>query len=228
MKRYLKKILIALGLINLPADDGIKNPIHKWDEDVEFQNIMKMVAGHTIVDVVRCYILYQMGLQAAMREGDVAEIGVYKGGTAMLLSNTFKGTSKKIHLFDTFTGMPPADPQKDLHKEGDFNDTSFNGVKAYLSDYSNVMLHPGLFPNTAASIKESYFSMVHIDVDIYKSVMDCIKFFYPRLAKGGIMIFDDYGYISCPGAKLAVDEFFVNKKEKPCYLPTGQCLVIKL
>jgi len=58
--------------------------------------------------------------------------------------------------------------------------------------------------------------------------MDCCDFFYKRLARGGIIIFDDYGYITCPGAKKAIDEFFSGKPEYPCYLPTGQCFAIKI
>lgn len=45
---------------------------------------------------------------------------------------------------------------------------------------------------------------------------------------GGVMVFDDYGFPSCPGAKKAVDEFFKSKIETPIYLPTGQCLVFKV
>ena len=41
------------------------------------------------------------------------------------------------------------------------------------------------------------------------------------------MVFDDYGWASCPGVKKAVDDFFSNKSEVPCYLPTGQAIVIK-
>jgi len=68
---------------------------------------------------------------------------------------------------------------------------------------------------------------VHIDVDIYQSVKDCCEFFYPRLHAGGVMLFDDYGKWTCPGAKLAVDEFFATKPEKRFYFPSGQCFVIK-
>jgi O-methyltransferase len=42
------------------------------------------------------------------------------------------------------------------------------------------------------------------------------------------MVFDDYGFLTCPGAKKAVDEFFSDKREYPCYLPTGQAIVTKL
>jgi len=45
---------------------------------------------------------------------------------------------------------------------------------------------------------------------------------------GGCMIFDDYGFPSCPGARRAVDEAFADKPEIPLCLPTGQCMVVKL
>jgi O-methyltransferase len=45
--------------------------------------------------------------------------------------------------------------------------------------------------------------------------------------KGAYMMFDDYGFLSCPGVKIAVDDFFKNKPETPLYVATGQCLVIK-
>jgi O-methyltransferase len=41
-----------------------------------------------------------------------------------------------------------------------------------------------------------------------------------------MMLFDDYGFTSCPGVRKAVDEFFADKLHKPVYLPTGQALVI--
>jgi O-methyltransferase len=40
------------------------------------------------------------------------------------------------------------------------------------------------------------------------------------------MLFDDYGFDSCPGARKAVDEFFANKPEKPFYLPSEQRFVV--
>lgn len=53
------------------------------------------------------------------------------------------------------------------------------------------------------------------------------RVFVPRLTNGGIILYDDYGFLCAPGAKLAVDEFFSDKPEKPIWLTTGQCLVVK-
>jgi len=196
-------------------------------ENVEFNRIFEQINATSLVSGDRCYMLYQLANQTKTLNGDVAEVGVYTGGTAKLFSNIFK--EKQIHLFDTFNGMPETCPIRDTHKYGDFKDTSLEQVKQYLIEFSNVKFYSGIFPDTAVDeLLEKQFSFVHIDADIYKSVLDSCYFFYGRLVPGAIMVFDDYGFESCPGAKLAVDEFFTNKNEQIIYLTTGQCFIIKL
>jgi O-methyltransferase len=41
------------------------------------------------------------------------------------------------------------------------------------------------------------------------------------------MVFDDYGFSSCPGIRKAVDAFCHERGQAPIYLPTGQALYIK-
>jgi O-methyltransferase len=201
------------------------NPIHLWEENREFCLLFNKIAQNTLVDKPRCFMLYQFANHTSSLKGDVAEIGVYKGGTAKLLANVF--SKKSVHIFDTFEGMPPADPAKDIHKEGDFREATLDIAKSFFADDKNIRIHKGLFPQTGKAIEQKTFCFVHIDVDIYRSVIDCCQFFFEKMEIGGIMVFDDYGFLSCPGAKAAVDEFFIDKKEYPCYLPTGQAFVIK-
>jgi len=207
---------------------GRPNPIRLWESDTYFNELMKKIKHHTLVSKKKCFMIYQLAKQVASFPCDAVEVGVYKGGTAKLLAEMFKSQNKALHLFDTFTGMPSADVNRDIHKKGDFKDTSLESVKDCLRDYKNIYYHQGYFPTTAKPIENLSFCLVHIDVDIYKSVMDCCEFFYPRMERSGIMIFDDYGLLTCPGAKMAVDEFFSDKPEKPCYLQSGQCIIIKL
>ena len=218
--------LIEAFVQQLPS--GTPNSILPRDDYDHFNDLMSEVIGHTVVDKRRCLMIYQYAKQVSGLSGDVAEVGAYKGGTARLLAKAFEPEAKIIHLFDTFSGMPPPEPGKDLHKEGDFDNTSLEEVKTYLDDCKNVRFYPGLFPDTSKPVENTTFCLVHIDVDIYKSVMDCCKFFYPRLQRGAIMIFDDYGFWGCPGVKMAVDEFFSNTPENPSCLLTCQCIVTRL
>jgi O-methyltransferase len=208
----------------LPGKPLLHRP-EKSDE--EFLRLMREVRPRTIVDDERCFMLFQLALAASRLPGDVAEVGVYRGGTARLLARTTAPSGKTVRLFDTFAGMPSTDPVRDSHRSGDFGDSPLDDVRAYLADCPNVSFHPGLFPPTATQFEATSFCFAHIDVDIYASVRDCCEFFYPRTVAGGVLVFDDYGFRSCPGAKQAVDDFFASRPERPWWLPTGQAVVIR-
>lgn len=140
-----------------------------------------------------------------------------------------------LHLFDTFEGMPETDPGVDFHRLGDFADTTLESVRSRVLGIAgvvdaSVVFHRGLIPHTFgdASIQAAPgIALAHVDVDIHRSVMDCCEFIYPRLVAGGFMVFDDYGFPSCAGARKAVDEYFAQRPEVPLILPTGQAVVFK-
>lgn len=154
----------------------------------------------------------------------------------MLLARVLRGHQWKtwdadtqLHLFDTFEGMPETDPGQDLHNVGDFADSSATLVQGRLDAINPGLaaLHKGLIPETFDGLEAHRIAFAHIDVDIYRSVADCCAFIHPRMVPGGFMVFDDYGFPSCPGARKAVDEFFADKPENPLVLPTGQAVVFK-
>ena len=87
--------------------------------------------------------------------------------------------------------------------------------------------HKGFFPDTAGPVADNKFCLVHVDVDIYQSVRDCLEFFYPRLVSGGFMVFDDYEGKNCPGVRKAIDEFLVDKPEVQIATAPFQCMILK-
>lgn len=191
-----------------------------------FSQIHEKMSGLTLVSVDRCQALFKLANEANKIEGDIAEIGVYKGGTAKLLALTCK--DKLVHLFDTFQGMPGKDdPSIDIHKEGDFSDTSLSAVEDALSDCGNTRFYQGMFPETADDTISDKFSLVHSDVDLYQCNIDVLEYFYPRLVKGGIMVFDDYEWEGCPGIKKSLDEFLYYKPEQIKRSAQYQCYFIK-
>lgn len=204
-------------------------PIRLWTQDPVFMDALGKIQGRTLVDYLRCHILYQASIATQNVPGHAAEVGVYKGGTAYILGKTLGIRGRNLHLFDTFAGMPATDPTKDLHRKGDFADSPLESVKDFLKEFSErICYHVGVFPDTTRNMGGAW-SIVHVDADIYKSVLDSAAFFWPKITAGGIMIFDDYGFPSCPGAKMAVDEYFSGVPKKiGLYLPTGQYFAMKL
>ena len=187
-------------------------------------------AGPMLVTADRCYVLH--GFARRPIEGDVAEAGVFNGGTAHLLAATLaaEGSPATLHLFDTFAGMPDtADPERDHHRPGDFDATSLEGVGSRLAGFPNVRFHPGFVPDTFAELHpDTRFALVHVDLDIYPSVLAACVGLWPRVVPGGAMIFDDYGFWHLRhAARRAVDEFFADQADKPIALATGQAVVIR-
>jgi O-methyltransferase len=155
---------------------------------------------------------------------------VWKGGTAVLLAKLLADhprPGRLLHLFDTFGGMPPTTPYDTYYKGGEFADTSVEAVRAKLPAAEFVRFHPGLIPATFAGLDGSRFAFAHIDLDVYRPILDACAFVYPRLAVGGVMVFDDYGWSTCPGARRAVDEFFAGRGVRPLVLSNGQAVVFK-
>jgi O-methyltransferase len=165
------------------------------------------------------------GLAAAQARvpGDFAEVGVYRGATAKLMCEA-KG-DKDIHLFDTFEGLPDADGI-DVRFRSKMFSVQEEAVRRRLAKYPYVHIYRGLFPATAEPVRDTQFSFVHIDVDIYRSTKDSLEFFYPRMSPGGIIASHDYP--SSAGVKKAFDDFFADKNETIVNLPMAQCIVIKL
>jgi len=63
-------------------------------------------------------------------------------------------------------------------------------------------------------------------MDIYEPTAFALSFFNKRMVKGGIIVIDDYGFLTCPGIKRAVDEFCITNKITQFNLLSGQCLLI--
>lgn len=210
-------------------DAALYSPTFQPWRSAAFRSSYRAVADRTLLDPERCHVLCSLARQALAVCGDFAEAGVYRGGTAKLLHDVVAGSpgERKLHLFDTFGGMPEVDGARDLHRREDFSDTSLAAVSALLGASERVVFHQGLMPGTFAGLESAHFAFAHVDVDLYQSVLDCCEFIYPRLAPGGIMLFDDYGMPSCPGARAAVGEFFAGRQDVPIVLRTGQAFVFR-
>jgi len=159
---------------------------------------------NTLVDRFRLAKLYKYCSQTT---GEIWECGVYKGGTA----NALAGFGRILRLFDTFEGMPEVSKYDNFHKKGDFADVNLADILNMAIVNNNVCVHSGLIPGTFKGLEDCKIGFAHIDVDIYQSVKDCIEFIVPRLAKDGIIVFDDYRVRTCKGTKKAIDEYFGNK-----------------
>jgi hypothetical protein len=178
----------------------------------------------SLLSAFEAFIVYSAARAMRSHSGAFAEVGVYKGASAKLISEV-KG-EKPLHLFDTFAGLPPSSPKdRGVHREGQYA-CSMPAVKEYLNGYPNITFHQGVFPESTKTVSESRYAFCHFDVDLYEGTLACLRYFYDRMTPGGIMLSHDYGLLA--GVEAAFTEFFADKPEKVFELPTTQCMVIKL
>jgi O-methyltransferase len=197
------------------------------DRRKEFAKNLRKIRKETdlLLEDIEAYHIYMAVRTTQKVPGDIAEVGVYRGGSAKIICSA-KG-DKALHLFDTFEGLPKVDDIDMVWPfyEGKFA-ASFDGVQDYLKEDEKVFFYKGIFPATSDPVKDKMFSLVNLDVDCYESTKQSLEFFYPRMSRGGIIISHDY--ITAPGVKKAFDDFFEGKTEPVLETAGSQCLVVKV
>ena len=161
--------------------------------------------------------------------GAIVECGVWRGGSMMAVARVLLElgeTDRDLYLFDTFEGMP-APTSRDIEWGGDpalellagerRDDDSTLWAQAPLervrsalhaTGYPTSKIHfvPGRVEETIPDAAPASIAILRLDTDWYESTKHELNHLYPRLASGGVLIIDDYGWWQ--GAREATDEYF--------------------
>jgi hypothetical protein len=200
-----------------------------WN-DTAFVDAYRALVGDNYRALERKFAVYNLLNSLHWASSEIAECGTYNGSSAyfMALASQRSGKSRRIYLFDSFEGLsPPGAADASYWQAGDLA-CAEEAVHRNLGGFRNIHIYRCWIPTQFSRVADTHFCFVHIDVDIYQPTRDSIEFFFPRLESGGMLVCDDYGFDSCPGARRAMDEFFAGRRERIIHLPTGQGLVIKL
>lgn len=183
-----------------------------WKTDKDFQEAYQAIKGYTLVEETRCWELWELlGGGVQWIEGDILEVGVWRGGTGCLLALRARqlGLNARVFLCDTFAGVPwekisAADP---VYHGGEHADAPVNIVQGLIHSLSlkNVEIVQGVFPKSFDGQK-TFFRFVHIDADVYQSAKESTEFVLPRMSLRGAIVFDDYGFHTCGGVTKYVNE----------------------
>jgi len=171
--------------------------------------------------------------------GDLVEAGTWRGGAAGLMALaalSVPGPVRKMHLFDSFEGIPEPDRNHDPI-DWIVNDMKFpeaealgrlRGIKALEApreDLEKVLFEICSYPREKVAIYQGWFqetvplaarnidaiSILRLDGDLYASTRVCLEHLYPKLVSGGFLIIDDW---CLDGARQAVTEYL--EKQKIC------------
>ena len=170
--------------------------------------------------------------------GDIAELGVYRGLGLMTWANLLEAfcigdRTKTVFGFDNWAGFTGFAPEDGVEKKesgkiiGGFNPADFkrellSAIDIYDHDRfipwkpriklidGDIALTVPSFLNDNPGIR---FSLVHFDCDLYEPTYAALNAIWPKLARGGILIFDEYGIHEWPGETAAVDQFLAGKPD---------------
>lgn len=204
-----------------------------WLQDEGFLATYGAIRGNTVVDFYRCYELWHLVRQSVHVDGDILEVGVYRGGTGCLLARAaqYGDRTKHVFLCDTYAGIVKAGPQDSFFKGGELANTSVELVKGLVENLAlpNVSILKGIFPDdTSAAVADKRFSFCHIDVDVYLSAQQVLDWVWPRLSVGGTVVFDDYGFSTCDGVTKLVNERVGQMNAVTIYNLNGHAIMVKV
>ena len=206
---------------------------HKmWRNDKVFIAKFKALSPHNYYSMERKWTLREFVRWTARLTGDIAECGCYVGVSAWFMASEMP-PGESIFLFDSFEGLSvPSEEDRarfsDVQEwqKGDLCATE-EELRKNLAGFGNIHVMKGWIPERFAEVSERRFRLVHIDVDLYEPTLASLEFFYSRLADSGVIVMDDYGYETCPGAYRAANEFAEKAGEYILHLSTGQGIIIK-
>lgn len=214
----------SFALASKPA-----GPYDLADLSAADKRIVERIAPFTMTSHERCASLLGAvdHIHRHRIPGDIVECGVWRGGSMMACALSLLGrgdAQRRLHLYDTFEGMSaPMDVDKSFDGEaaedqlrrnsrshGIWCEASIEDVQANLEStgYPRERMHfvKGKVEDTIPARIPDEIALLRLDTDWYSSTLHELNHLYPRLAKHGILIIDDYGHWQ--GARQAVDEYF--------------------
>ena len=209
------------------------------DIEPDFLALYERCKPFTMTSLERLYSLHKCAeyIAAAGIAGDLAECGVWRGGSCMLMALGLiraGDTGRHIYMYDTFEGHPRPDPDKDVDLWGNRGIDEWRrqeeagtlgewGVASLAEVRGNLLStgYPaerlifvqGMVETTVPGNTPANLALLRLDTDWYESTRVALQHLYPKLAEGGVLIIDDYGHYR--GQRQAVDEYFAEIGEKP-------------
>lgn len=183
-------------------------------------------APFTMTSVERMFALYEAThyIHRAEVGGAVVECGVWRGGSSMLAAHVMARyqSTRKLLLFDTFTGMPEPGPKEGpaVHRKwaehqakGGWAHSPRREVERNIASTGlasdRFRLVEGLVEDTIPRESPEAIALLRLDTDFYESTIHELVHLYPLLASGGVLIIDDYGTFD--GARKAVDDYLAEQ-----------------
>jgi O-methyltransferase len=198
-----------------------------WYHDRSFTAYLERFNELDKLNAPRRWMVRELLRIAAPVPGDTADCGSFEGAGSWLICASNAGTSKVHHIFDSFEGLSEPGAGDGTHWSRGGLAAGEDIVRRNLAQFDAIRLYKGWIPTRFPEVADKAFSFVHVDVDLEAPTADSIAFFYPRMSPGGVLLCDDYGSTTCPGATRVFDDFLADKPERVLSMPVGGGFIVK-
>jgi hypothetical protein len=188
----------------------------------------------------RAHIGLWAAASASRLDGDFVECGVSYGflSSAVMEYLDWDRLGKTFYLLDTFAGLDPryitdgerkggAVKKSERNLRFGFYVSSVDRVRANFAQWRNHRIIVGSVPETLDQVDAPAVAFLHIDMNCAPPEVAALRFFWPRLSPGALVLLDDYAYRGADEQRLAMDALAGELGVPICALPTGQGLLIK-
>ncbi len=164
------------------------------------------------------------------KKAAVAEGGVFQGMFSCEINRSFP--DRALFLFDTFEGFDKKDVELEARngfsdvREHYYSETSEEIVLNRLPHKERAVIRKGYFPDTAKGLEDERFLFVNLDFDLYAPILAGLRFFYPRMVSGGVILIHDYFTEFYHGVRKALDDFEKEESLQLVKAPIGDGISI--
>jgi len=148
-------------------------------------------------------------------------------GAGFMIVDSFEGLSQPTREDRVQRGSDPPLPGGEYTARAGTFYCPQDAVRKALSEFPAIEYHQGWIPEVLSSLPERTYSFVHIDLDLHDPIRGAVDYFFPRLEKGGVIVLDDYGSLTWPGALKGGDDAAAALGQPLTPLSTGQALLVR-
>jgi len=140
----------------------------------------------------------------------------------------FNSRDKQFYLVDTYCGFPEElMGSANATEAAQFAECHDEVVKTF-STFPGAVIIRGKVPDTLSKVGSDQIAFLSIDMNHPVPEIAAMRFFWPRLVPGAIVLLDDYAYSEMyRSQKQAFDELAGELDFCILTLPTGQGLIVK-
>jgi hypothetical protein len=218
--RLLRRCLVRDLFHDQRYEGDVTRPL-PYSADLRFEGRDWPTEAETMVGWIRLETLEHCCMQVIRESipGDFVETGIWRGGCGILMRGVLEAIAdetRSVWLFDSFEGLPkpdedsyPLDKDDPHWKLAPYLGVPLETVKANFARYEllddRTRFVKGWFKDTIPVANLEEISVLRLDGDMYESTWLVLTHLYPKLAKGGFVIVDDFGAL--PNCQAAVNDF---------------------